>query len=227
VSSCEKCWSDAGGDATRYIALIRERFPRQCTPEEQAGPDAAQCPHCKRMTLHQHTGEPMCRCPESAPWTHRRLASAGIRVGSARTGTALLAIGRTSGNERKRASRAGTGTRSGTRTANASSARRRAAARWRNLTRLANADMRAGGTLAGTASSVLRRVGRVARKRKRTRRASVGTRAGVFQAAVTASSATRSAGGRTEACRWRRTRALKYAKCLVARKKPNASSTAM
>jgi hypothetical protein len=33
-----------------------------CTGEEQAGPDAGECPVCHRKTLHQHTGEPMCGC---------------------------------------------------------------------------------------------------------------------------------------------------------------------
>jgi hypothetical protein len=57
MSSCEKCWADAGGDADRYAALIKERHP--CTPQEQAGPDAKWCPDCGEMTLHQHTGECM------------------------------------------------------------------------------------------------------------------------------------------------------------------------
>jgi len=33
-----------------------------CTPEEQAGAHAKPCPVCKRLTLHQYTGEPMCGC---------------------------------------------------------------------------------------------------------------------------------------------------------------------
>lgn len=65
MSTCEKCWADSQGpydDATqRYKDLLSER---KCTPEEQAGPDAGECPMCKRKTLHQHTGEPMCGCPE-------------------------------------------------------------------------------------------------------------------------------------------------------------------
>lgn len=61
MSACEYCWSQAGGDADRYRQLVEERAP--CSPELQAGPGAGQCPVCKRWTLHQHTGEPMCGCP--------------------------------------------------------------------------------------------------------------------------------------------------------------------
>jgi hypothetical protein len=63
VSSCEKCWSDAydpqGDQSLRYRYLVNSR---NCTPEEQAGRDAEECPTCGRMTLHQHTREPMCGC---------------------------------------------------------------------------------------------------------------------------------------------------------------------
>ena len=61
MSTCEKCWRDAGltGD---YWSLLNERNKNPCTPEEQAGPDAGKCPECGRMTLHQLTGEPMCGC---------------------------------------------------------------------------------------------------------------------------------------------------------------------
>ena len=70
MSSCEKCWSDAHGDpyvsvAERYQALIEERRATPCSPEEQAGPDAGQCPRCLRHTLHQHTHE--CMVPECLP----------------------------------------------------------------------------------------------------------------------------------------------------------------
>ena len=56
MASCEKCWRDARGNPDRYAELVMQR---ECTPEEQAGPDAERCPVCKRMTLHQHTGECM------------------------------------------------------------------------------------------------------------------------------------------------------------------------
>jgi hypothetical protein len=67
VSSCEKCWRDAGGDSDRYRALLFDPNRPTCTPEEQAGPDAKECPICKRMTLHQHTGECMSGCSASFP----------------------------------------------------------------------------------------------------------------------------------------------------------------
>jgi hypothetical protein len=67
MSACERCWADAydpyGDQSARYRALVAER---NCTPEQQAGRDADQCPSCKRMTLHQHTGEPMCGCARQA-----------------------------------------------------------------------------------------------------------------------------------------------------------------
>lgn len=62
MSSCEKCWRDAGGDATRYAELLRSRQDHPCTPEEQAGPARSGCRVCKRNAVHQHTGECMaCR----------------------------------------------------------------------------------------------------------------------------------------------------------------------
>lgn len=48
-------------DPASIFAAIRSDHP--CTPEEQAGPDAIICGECKRMTIHQHTGECMaCKC---------------------------------------------------------------------------------------------------------------------------------------------------------------------
>lgn len=61
MSSCEKCWSDAHGDAERYHELVKSR---ECTPEEQAGEQAFRCPHCRRLTIHMITKEPMCGCYE-------------------------------------------------------------------------------------------------------------------------------------------------------------------
>lgn len=63
MSTCEKCWADAHSVADEYVRLLRERRDHPCSPEEQAGPNARECPWCGRMTLHQHTGEPMCGCP--------------------------------------------------------------------------------------------------------------------------------------------------------------------
>jgi len=56
MASCEKCWQDAGGDPGRYSQLLEDRggLTGGCTPEQQAGPDASECPNCKRMTVHQH-----------------------------------------------------------------------------------------------------------------------------------------------------------------------------
>lgn len=69
MSMCERCWRDAsmatagdawGSQGDEYRRLIQTRI---CTPEQQAGPNAGECPVCRRMTLHQHTGERMCNCP--------------------------------------------------------------------------------------------------------------------------------------------------------------------
>ena len=54
--SCEKCWRDAGGNPDEYHRLLAER---DCTPEQQAGPEAKKCPECGRIALHQHVGDCM------------------------------------------------------------------------------------------------------------------------------------------------------------------------
>ena len=62
MPSCEKCWNDAhsrmratGKDqAECYRELLEERKDNPCTPEEQAGEGATECPKCKRMTVHQY-----------------------------------------------------------------------------------------------------------------------------------------------------------------------------
>ncbi len=59
MSSCEKCWHDAGGNADLYSRLVESRRENPCTPEQQAGDDAGYCPKCSRKTIHQHTGECM------------------------------------------------------------------------------------------------------------------------------------------------------------------------
>jgi hypothetical protein len=61
MPTCEKCWSDAHGDPyvgvpERYRELLAERHANPCTPEEQAGPAATECPMCHRRTCHQHCG---------------------------------------------------------------------------------------------------------------------------------------------------------------------------
>ena len=54
MASCEKCWRDAGGDPREYAVLVemRNRTGFECTPEEQAGCDAYECPACHRNTMH-------------------------------------------------------------------------------------------------------------------------------------------------------------------------------
>jgi len=56
MPSCEKCWRDSGGDPQEYARLIQER---SCTPEQQAGADATECPVCHKMTIHQYAGRCM------------------------------------------------------------------------------------------------------------------------------------------------------------------------
>jgi len=54
MPSCERCWSDsrhADDSQAEYQRLLDER---DCTPEQQAGPDAAVCPTCDRSTVHQY-----------------------------------------------------------------------------------------------------------------------------------------------------------------------------
>jgi hypothetical protein len=64
MSACERCWSSAqsaGDPSAEYTRLLKMS---DCTPEEQAGPDARECPVCHRKTLHQYTREPMCGCAD-------------------------------------------------------------------------------------------------------------------------------------------------------------------
>ena len=69
MTSCEKCWRDSQG-ADNYAKVLESRRHSSCTPEEQAGPDASECPTCKCMTLHQLTKECMngdCVTPKGVP----------------------------------------------------------------------------------------------------------------------------------------------------------------
>jgi hypothetical protein len=69
MSACEKCWADAGGNANEYANLMLTRKEHPCTPEQQAGQGATECPECRRLTLHDITGEPMCGCAiDPTPW---------------------------------------------------------------------------------------------------------------------------------------------------------------
>ncbi len=51
MPACERCWSDSGGDADAYQALIKTQT---CTPAQQAGPDATMCLGCGHRTVHQY-----------------------------------------------------------------------------------------------------------------------------------------------------------------------------
>jgi len=59
----------------RYKELVAAD---NCTAEEQAGPHAKPCPVCKRVTLHQYTGECMdkgCAPPPPCPSCKEHLAA--------------------------------------------------------------------------------------------------------------------------------------------------------
>ena len=43
MSSCERCWKEANGNADRYHELLAIN---RCSPEEQAGENATECPRC-------------------------------------------------------------------------------------------------------------------------------------------------------------------------------------
>ena len=70
MASCEKCWGDAymrsrenpiKAQAEHYADLVAERAESPCTPEEQAGHDAKDCPKCERKTIHQYA-KVCCAC---------------------------------------------------------------------------------------------------------------------------------------------------------------------
>ena len=58
MASCERCWADAFGmsfgtsksQPEIYGELIKTR---NCSAEQQAGPEAGICPKCKRKAVHQ------------------------------------------------------------------------------------------------------------------------------------------------------------------------------
>ena len=82
MSACEKCWRDAGGNSILYKTLMASR---NCTPRQQAGPNAKVCPTCGKKTLHQHTGEcmnPVCPPRSTGPTAalERLLADAGATL---------------------------------------------------------------------------------------------------------------------------------------------------
>ena len=65
MSACEKCWRDAHRGpycdvAEEYRKLrIARTGDKECSPEEQAGPDGKFCERCGLYSLHQVTGECM------------------------------------------------------------------------------------------------------------------------------------------------------------------------
>lgn len=69
MSSCERCWHDAGREAFSsagdkveiYHRMIADR---DCTPEQQAGDDAKWCAKCGTRARHEITGECM-RCADT------------------------------------------------------------------------------------------------------------------------------------------------------------------
>lgn len=77
MASCEKCWRDSAvarlyraDYEDPYGALIDQRdlAGMTCTPEEQAGPDATECPVCGLRTVHQYAKVCMthgCRGPNT------------------------------------------------------------------------------------------------------------------------------------------------------------------
>ena len=56
MASCEKYWADSNSNPDLYRNLIATR---NCTPEEQAGPDAEACPKCGRLAIHIYCHECM------------------------------------------------------------------------------------------------------------------------------------------------------------------------
>lgn len=65
MSSCEKCWSSSfrpGAMTSRADVYMDELKQHSCTPEQQAGSMATECPKCNRMCLHQHTQQCMNGC---------------------------------------------------------------------------------------------------------------------------------------------------------------------
>ena len=66
MPSCERCWSDAGGDADLYAELLIERRDDPCSPEDQAGPGAGVCPDCGRRTVHQYVAGFCMNCQDFA-----------------------------------------------------------------------------------------------------------------------------------------------------------------
>ena len=62
MASCERCW-EASHFVAREAGIEQSEAYRQlvlqndCTPEQQAGLCARECPTCGTKTVHQHTGQ--------------------------------------------------------------------------------------------------------------------------------------------------------------------------
>jgi hypothetical protein len=53
MAACEKCWRDSRRE-DNYAEVMASRKAAPCTAEQQAGPDATECPTCSRRTRHQY-----------------------------------------------------------------------------------------------------------------------------------------------------------------------------
>ena len=53
--SCERCWEQSQGVADQAEEYRRLVLVNNCTPEQQAGTAAMECPECRTRTVHQHT----------------------------------------------------------------------------------------------------------------------------------------------------------------------------
>ena len=62
MPACEKCWSDSAPGEYNALVEKRSKAGNECSPEEQAGPDAYVCPVCKRKTVHQYVPSYCMNC---------------------------------------------------------------------------------------------------------------------------------------------------------------------
>ena len=64
--TCEKCWTDSGGDAMAYAVLVRERTEsgESCTPQEQCG------------ERHTKGGDALCACQRAKQKAERAVIDA-------------------------------------------------------------------------------------------------------------------------------------------------------
>jgi ribosomal protein L37E len=57
MATCERCWAQSYGARDQAEEYRRLLLVNDCTPEQQAGPEATRCPKCETLTCHQHTGQ--------------------------------------------------------------------------------------------------------------------------------------------------------------------------